>query len=190
MAIEVMPMRFFFHPQPDWIPTLDEQREVVEKFPFSYNAIHDIESAWWVGIWMLFFHVPKGHTESSQISRKRKDETDWLFPGTFNFARRLEMFQYRHTFSLSTEEWIPEEFLPASRVFDHVRLWILNFYRNLEKTFPDGLAKLSEKAQAHSDGHHDAFPGGPDEGIYNPIQDAFLGGKELYESCKTEIARI
>ena len=180
-------MKFIFRPQPEWIPTffdIDEDEEIIEYLPFCYNAIHDIESTWWVGIWMLFFYMPKGYTESSQISSKRQHETNWSFP------RRWEMLQRPHAFTQSTVEWISEECLPAVRVFDHVLLWLKKFYHHLERTFPDGLGKLSEKAQAHPDGHHDAFPGGPDEGIYKPIQDAFLQAKELYESRKTEIVRI
>ena len=187
-------MKFIFRPQPqpEWTSffDIDEELEVFEFLPFCYNAIHDIESAWWVGIWMLFSHIPKGHTESSEISNIHQRATNWLFPGVFNFDGRFEMLQCRHVFSQSTVEWISKEFLPAFRVLDHVRLWVMKFYHDLERTFPDGLGKLSEKAQVHPDGHHDAFPGGPDEGIYKPIQDAFLQAKELYESRKTEIVRI
>ena len=192
MAAEVMRTKFLFRPVPPFDFDINKKRKVVEVLPFCYNAIHDIESAWWVGVWMLFFYMPKGYNESSQISSERRHETDMIFPGTFNSACRLEILRCPDLFEQSFGEWISEECFPAVNVFEYVRLWLLKFYRDLEKTFPDGLGKLSEKAQAYPDGHHDAFPGSPDdsEAIYKLIQDAFLEVKELYELRKTEIVGI
>ena len=193
MATEVMRMEFTFRPRREWVPILDITKKVekiVEDLPFCYNAIHDIESAWWVGVWMLFFHMPKGHTESSQISNERQFRTDMIFTGTSNFGNRLQTFESPQSFVRTTAGWISEECLPAVGVFDNVRDLILTTYLNLEKTFPDGLGKLSEKAQAHPDGHHDSFPGGPEEDIYKPIQDAFIEAEEFYGSRKTEIVPV
>ena len=191
MAIEVMQMEFAFRPLPEWTPILDITEDYEdENLPFCYNAIHDIESAWWVGFWMLFFNIPKGYAESSKISNQRQFKTDWVFPDTSNCGDRFLILDRPHIFARTTKGWISDECLPAVRVFDHVRFLLLTIYRNLEETFPDGLGKLSEKAQAHQDGHHVAFPGGPEEDIYKPIEDAFLSAKELYESRKTEIVRV
>jgi hypothetical protein len=197
MAAEVMQMEFTFRPVKEWNRTLDIDKsyerikeELLIDLPFCYNAIHDIESAWWVGVWMLFFHMPKGYIESNQISRERQRQTDRLFSGTFTFGHRLHVLESEGTFVKSTVGWASKEWSPAVGVFDRVRRLLLKIYRNLEETFPDGLGKLSEKAQACQDGHHVAFPGGPKEDIYKPIQDAFLAAKELYESRKTEIIRV
>jgi hypothetical protein len=193
MAAEVMQMEFVFRPIPEWIPTFDIDKalaQIIKDVPFCYNAIHDIESAWWVGVWMLFFHMPKGHTESSKISSERQRRTDQVFPGTLNFDGRLQILECPPIFVRTTVGWISRECLPAVGVFDNMRRRILKIYGDLEETFPDGLGKLSEKAQACQDGHHIAFPGGPEEDIYKPIQDAFLEAKELYESRKTEIVRV
>jgi len=75
MAVEVMELEFFF------CPPLDEGIWAPEQLPFHYNAMHDIESAWWIGLWMLFFRKPKGHSESSEITSERRCETDRVFSG-------------------------------------------------------------------------------------------------------------
>jgi hypothetical protein len=198
MATEVMQMRFLFRPTgtPEWIPTLKFDinkacEQIVKDVPFYYNAIHDLESAWWVGIWMLFFYKPKGHTETSQKSSKRQHETNLAFSGKLNSCScRFLYLEHRGSFLDVTTPWISNECWPAVNVIEYVRVLLKNIYRNLEKTFPNGLGKLSERAQAHTNGHHDAFPGGPGEDIYKPIQDAFLAAKEEYERHKIEIVYI
>jgi hypothetical protein len=197
MAVEAMRMEFTFHPVKEWNPALDIDKpyekikeELFIGLPFCYNATHDIESAWWVGVWMLFFHMPKGYTESNQISSERQRQTDRVFSGTLNFDYRLRVLETPGTFVETTIGWISKEWSPAVGVFDRVRHLLLKIYRDLEETFPDGVGNLSEKAQARQDGHHVAFPGGPEEDIYKPIHDAFLAAKELYESRETEIVRV
>ena len=198
MAAKVMRMDYFFLPVKEWDGIIDLdtplekiREEIFAGLPFCYNAIHDIESAWWVGIWMLFFHIPKGHTESSQISSQRQHQIDRVFSGTLvAFDLRLQILEHQGTFVNTVVRWISSEFSPAVRVLDRVRLLLLKIFRIVEETLPDGLGKLSETAQPRRDSHQVAFPGGPEEDIYKPIQDAFLKAKEIYESRKTEIVRI
>lgn len=92
MAAEVMEMKFAFHSPREWDGILDLDQplekireELITRLPFCFNAIHDIESAWWVGIWMLFHHMPKGHTELSQISSEHQRQTDRVFSGNITF---------------------------------------------------------------------------------------------------------
>jgi hypothetical protein len=197
MAAEVVEERFLFHWHPskkfDLSTSLEEELKapMPKLLPFHYNAIHDIESAWWIGLWMLFFHQPKGHSESSEIASQRQCETDRVFSGTFRYdAWKLLYLEQPDQFLDATIEWISEECLVAVEVLEDVRILLLEIFRNLEKTFPDGLSKLSDKAQVYQDGHHVAFPGGPEADIHKPIQDAFLTAKKRYESRKTELVRV
>jgi hypothetical protein len=191
MAAEVVEERFLFHWHPskkfDLSTSLEEELKapMPKLLPFHYNAIHDIESAWWIGLWMLFFHQPKGHSESSEIASRRRYETDRAFSG----GKLLYLNEPKY-FLKNTIEWISGEGLAAVKVFEYVRTLLLKIYHNLEKTFPDGFSKLSDKAQVHQNGHRVAFPGGPEADIHKPIQDAFLMAKEEYCSRKTELVRV
>ena len=200
MAAEVMELEFLFRPSRKLNVSLSTMLSAPidksfraprpEPAPFHYNAIHDIESAWWIGLWMLFFHKPRGHSESSRSARIRRDETNQIFSGPLYGAGKLLYLKQPEYFFKSTLEWISDECLDAVEVFEDVRTLLLEVYHNLEKTFPDGLSKLSDKAQVHQNGHHVAFPGGPEADIHKPIQDAFLTAKEKYDSSKTELVRV
>ncbi|KAF8261636.1 hypothetical protein EI94DRAFT_1809947 [Lactarius quietus] len=202
MAVEVMKMAFLFqvcecekcanqrqpHPKPP--PTHVDLNtplnllhvSTYEEVPFRYNAIHDIESAWWVGLWTLFFRKPKGYSESSEMKRIRHRETTWVFPGTLEYLGRHRYIDNAGMLPESVQPWISNKCSSAVWVFDYVWSLLQEIYLNLEKTFPDGHQRLSEKVRVHQNGHHDAFPGGPEEGIHTPIQDMFLRGKHAYDS--------
>ena len=58
MAIEVRGSRFFF---PDRAPRFDEQGMMVDPPglpPFQHNCLHDLESAWWIGLWTTYVFAP------------------------------------------------------------------------------------------------------------------------------------
>ena len=56
--------------------------------PFRYNRIHDVESIWWCGLYLLFFNVAKGVKETSQESSARQVTTAALFPAAPNGCAR------------------------------------------------------------------------------------------------------
>jgi hypothetical protein len=189
-------MRFLFRPINElwWYPSFNSDDAYmhatkVERLPFHYNAIHDIESAWWVGVWMLFFYKPKGHIESEEKSHNRKLEADLVFPGTLNHSRRLLYLERPMEFFEFTTGWISEKFLPAVGGFDFVRVLLLKHYRHIEENFPDGLSKLSGEGEADHCPHN-AFPAGPPEDIYTPIKELFLRMKGRYNNIKLEAFKV
>ncbi|KEP52783.1 kinase domain protein [Rhizoctonia solani 123E] len=40
--------------------------------PFSHNPLHDIESIWWLSIWMMFYLIPVGHDIDLQVENYHK----------------------------------------------------------------------------------------------------------------------
>ncbi|EED79482.1 predicted protein [Postia placenta Mad-698-R] len=42
---------------------------------FHHNYLHDIESMWWCGVWLLFFNCPKGYDEAQNDVEKRQAAT-------------------------------------------------------------------------------------------------------------------
>jgi hypothetical protein len=186
MPAEVMSLEFRFRPAKEEPPTYEfEEPTMVEELPFRYNAIHDIESVWWVGVWMMFLHKPDGYNEPEDKSRVRQSETSLVFPGTLTSDRRLSYIKDTAVFRSYTAKWISKEFLPAVGAFDVVRAVLRNLYQEIEETFPDGLSKLSATAGRHNT--REAFPGGPKEDIYGPIQDTFLRAKVGYDNMNTKL---
>jgi hypothetical protein len=192
MPAEVMSLRFLYRPVKK-LPAIYKYKSnkpatKVEVLPFRYNAIHDIESVWWVGVWMMFLHKPGGYNEPEDKSLDRQRETSLVFPGTLTSDRRLLYVKDAPSFREFTENWISEEFLPAVEAFDIVRAMLRDFYQEIEETFPDGLSKLSATADRRNT--REAFPGGPKEDIYGPIQDTFLEAKVGYDNENTKLERF
>ena len=66
-----------------------------------------------------------------------------------------------------------------------MRANLFNLYEEIEKTFPDGLSKLSAKSdRCNTD---KAFPGGPTRDIYNPFRDIYLKAMKRYDELNTEL---
>ena len=131
MAVETMAQKFLFLPRARLHTT------------FRYHALHDIESAWWLGVWMLHFYKPARHEESREISLLRQDETSRLFPGTLIHEIRQLNLENRYQFMNATEAWIAEELNPAVDILNDIRILLLQHYLDLEQTFPNGLPMLS-----------------------------------------------
>jgi hypothetical protein len=57
--------------------------------PFKFNCIHDLESTWWIALWVLFHHTPRDDKEdrSAQIARATR-----LFPPTGSSNDRITAF--------------------------------------------------------------------------------------------------
>jgi hypothetical protein len=118
-----------------------------------------------------------------------------VFPGTLEHTKKFVYINQKGEFTRTTSAWVSSEFAHAVTTFEYVRTRLARFlqvccrytevrytYSKLEETFPEGLEKLSEKAQRHQQDNNITFPGGPTEDFYTPIQDSFLQAKEKYET--------
>jgi hypothetical protein len=177
MPVETIALKFLFHLS-DTRPSLADTKK---KLTFRYHALHDIESAWWLGVWVMYLFKPKGHEESSKTSKLRQDQTNAIFPGTLTHRIRRELLEIQNEFYRTTGAWIAEESGCALEVLDDVRILLLKLYRDLEKSFPDGLPMLSSPANPASGA---AFPGGPTGDIYQPIKDLFLKAKDVHKDTE------
>ena len=144
---------------------------------FRYHALHDIESAWWLGIWMLHFFKPARHEESSESLHLRRVETIRRFPGTLTHHGRLTLIAFDHELINTTLRWIAEELEPAVQILNNIRLLLLQIYRDLERTFPDNLPMLSSQADPATNA---AFPDGLVSDIHGPIENLFLAARNEY----------
>lgn len=90
-------------------------------------------------------------------------------------------------FSEHVGGWIPDKFIYIVNGLEHVRNLLLATYINLKKTFPEGIQRLLDKANPQQDSNHVAFPGGPEEDIHTPIQDALSKMRWRFESNSIQI---
>ncbi|KAI5115745.1 hypothetical protein M0805_002823 [Coniferiporia weirii] len=56
---------------------------------FRFNRFHDMESLWWIPVWILFFHDNKSQSETDDFRRvERKCQARELFPGNLETSSR------------------------------------------------------------------------------------------------------
>lgn len=96
--------------------------------PFRYNALHDIESVWWVGLWILFFKRPKGDAEPNEKSRNHQLQTIRAFPGIYEHGVRLNYLDRAGEFYYLTGKWTSNELLAACDAFESPRAMLRNLY--------------------------------------------------------------
>jgi len=120
MSIEVAAHRFLFFPSnPGFSSTeleLDEERDQDEKMdqdeeagtvqtrvPFSHNHLHDLESLWWVAVWVVFHNYFSKEATSPSVTLQDVEnqirQARILFPFESNNAARRDSFEQPEDFN-------------------------------------------------------------------------------------------
>jgi hypothetical protein len=165
MSLEAVPQVFLFGPTRGR-RKLDTTQESAEQamrsrrsdaIPWSHNHLHDLESLWWVAVWMLIYHhfqhsnEPLPGVEEMELSI---DQVQTLFPPTMENIRRRDAFQ--QTF-LDVYETLPGNKRPAFLLLDDLREDLISDYTAVESTLPTFI-------NLHA---------ADDDDIYEKFQDAF-----------------
>ena len=146
MAAEVIRLEYLFRPT-TVSSLLEDSDEEVEQLPFRYYAMHDIESVWWLGVWMMFFFKPKGYPEPEDDSLRRQSEAKRVFPGDLSPDRRFVYLYRPGEFKNSTYMWTSKKFSYTIKAFDVLRANLLNLYEEIKKNFPRRPLKAISKSR-------------------------------------------
>lgn len=153
--------------------------------PFIHFALHDLESLLWIGIWMSFYHrTDCCPVETIDEKRKRRDESGRIFPTDSGYETRSNFLVDEDYFTRVVEGWVSTAFVPflvsCRNLFDS----LVEFYKRIEATFPQGLAHLSAKA-IRQQPYQPAFPGAPQATeIYVQFRETFLHRMEASNGIK------
>ena len=157
MSIEVAAQVFRFHP-PERITVaefLDRNPGDVgtarTKVPFSHNHLHDLESLWWVAVWIVFYnHFEKTETSVTlENIEKQLKLAQTLFPPILGSNTRDLAFQF--TFQELCHR-LPEDNRPIGVELDLLRRLLISEYIIVEAKFPESVDPDSSK-----DDIYDAF---------------------------------
>jgi hypothetical protein len=148
MSIEVAAQKFLFFP-PDPEPSLEQIVSATEQdvgtaltdVPFSHNHLHDLESLWWVAVWMLFYNH---FSDGTPPSFKRQEAADQvklaqiLFPLVLGNTSRRDGFQISTSF-MNTCNLLQhnKKYVPCS--LNILRLILVCRYRDIERGFPQSV---------------------------------------------------
>ena len=121
-------------------------KEVWNAGPFSHNHLHDLESLWWVAVWVVFHNhfSESGKAPSVTI----KDTTDQLtlaqtlFPPASGRDTRLLGFQGPNSFR-KTYIQLPSNKHHTCAGLNVLREALISHYRYIESTYPGNVDPTS-----------------------------------------------
>ncbi|KAI6026735.1 hypothetical protein BKA83DRAFT_4247255 [Pisolithus microcarpus] len=99
------------------------------KCPFRFNPLHDMESLWWIAMWVVYYHaVQAGEPLSEQVGYLHK-----LFPGQLGERTNalLAVLEFKA---------LPTSFVHAGYAVEYMRREILAAYTESEKKMPPAYA--------------------------------------------------
>ncbi|KAJ3771873.1 hypothetical protein FB446DRAFT_845958 [Lentinula raphanica] len=103
--------------------------------PFSYNPLHDLESIWWIIVYVLFFNDDK--SSHSRLPGRRQKQMDMLFHGRLDVTARQPFLQeVSQGYTTHVQEWISPSFIPALKLLVLLSSTLFSAYTSSEKTYP------------------------------------------------------
>ena len=150
MSIEVAAQQFLFIPadSTDNSSDLDEfrrarkrEKEMAETdVPFFHNHLHDLESLWWVTVWVVFYRsFSDGTAPRSRLTLEdAKDQLDLaekLFPPVSNSTARRDSFQIAKLFRETCNK-LPHDKEEACFGLDFLRHQLIKHYMAIEANYP------------------------------------------------------
>ena len=126
--------------------------------PWRFNHLHDLESLWWVAVWIVFnncFGEPDDSLSSSQepdVPLTPQAPPDSiraaLFPPFLDSARRQNFF----ISTFSEIQGLPEQYLMPFKLLDLIRSLLIEHYEKIQSTLP-----MSINLNASGDDVYDYF---------------------------------
>ncbi|KAJ7135382.1 hypothetical protein C8R43DRAFT_1203559 [Mycena crocata] len=148
-AVEVVANQYLFIPDFCKNPTtnIDEplRRTIDDKYTvFHHNPLHDIESTFWIALWMLIFNTP-----SKTLSQGQQNLQLTIFRPNANRVSILHgpMFTQNH---------FPAEFLPAVQKLLDLRRTLKQRYTEFEATLDLGDLKLEQTLEIFAQSYAEA----------------------------------
>ncbi|KAI5117344.1 hypothetical protein M0805_006243 [Coniferiporia weirii] len=156
MAVEVVSRKYAFEPNRDDEDSIFD--EAARGPPgknnewtdpgkgFYHNRFHDLESIWWIPVWMLFFHDNKACPVTDDVTRAiRKSQMQELFPRNLNTTERGYCLQGKSVFTKATE-CLSSSFWKIIKSLDGIRVSLRRAYERAEVNTPeiktDGYGEL------------------------------------------------
>jgi hypothetical protein len=134
---------------------------------FSHNHLHDLESLWWVAVWMVFYnHLSKSKQSDECLSTDIRDVDHQLdlartlFPPILESSRRQNGFQLSFT---KRCEGLPSNKKVISGYLEGFRQILVKHYLAIESTFPQFINSSTSK-----------------DDIYDDFRTAFIDSRQQY----------
>jgi serine/threonine protein kinase len=164
MSVEVAARQFLFIPRKQaGLPPMDNflaapaQTEVMAQtgVPFSHNHLHDLESLWWVAVWVVFYnYFTPSCDDPTFVYGDVVDQLNLartLFPLELGSAGRQIGFQNSATFRNKCNQLPPNKTVICGHL-NYLRELLIADYDRIEAGYP-----LSVDPKSSNDEIHDGF---------------------------------
>jgi hypothetical protein len=111
-----------------------------DKLPWTHNHLHDLESLWWVTVWIVIynhFRLPNEPLPELEQTTLYLRQAQILFPPIMVDRHRISSF--RGSFLMNCEG-LPENKRGALDLLDFLRLRLIDDYVAVESTLPNSIA--------------------------------------------------
>jgi len=139
-----------------------EQNNKLVQLPFVHIYLHDLESLWWVAVWIVFYNEfcarsgsdADAHPNLKDIERQL-EAARFLFPSVLNHTGRQNTFQVELSFS-EIYQRLPPLKHTACYYLDVLRRNLIGQYKKVEVTLPHSIDVPAIKDDIY-DAFHSAF---------------------------------
>jgi hypothetical protein len=183
MSVEVESQSYLFIPirlldpsdslENDWSGLLDSDG-------FQYNSLHDIESTWWVGVWIITCNEIEMDNPSESAVRRAEQQKRLArryFPQTMRSTDRSSLL-----FANTTLGWLikrlPKPFAACGTMLDRARSHLVQTYQEVE-----ALPKIDSQ---RFDGMHSTINGYLQRAIVESKEIQICSLDELLSSLKND----
>ena len=166
MSIEVAAQMFLFaprqsHPSANFIQKVHQIKQLKERaaaniiqdkpanLPFFHNHLHDLESLWWVAVWIVFYnHFSKSQQpdeeplSSLQVAERQLRLAGTLFPSIMKSTDRRDGFQT--SFSQVCED-LPHHKETICTYLEALRTTLVDHYIAIESTLPKSITSTASE---------------------------------------------
>ncbi|KAI5114951.1 hypothetical protein M0805_002402, partial [Coniferiporia weirii] len=117
-------------------PEADIDTRIKAVATFFYNDLHDMESMWWIPIWMLFFHDNEAQREADGLKMANRSLcVRQLFPRDLNTSDRVNFLVDAKVF-LTTVSCLPRSFVHIAEALESPRELLRRMYHDSEASLP------------------------------------------------------
>ncbi|KAF8576249.1 hypothetical protein K439DRAFT_1664701 [Ramaria rubella] len=116
----------------------EKNQVVIIPRPWRYNPLHDLESLWWICVWMILFHRTGSSEPDDQeleLAWKQYRVHQEIFPGTLksSTSRTVALMSNGRLINLLWDISIPESCGLAAWQLENVRIKLLDRYHQAER---------------------------------------------------------
>ncbi|KAJ3837512.1 hypothetical protein F5878DRAFT_622228 [Lentinula raphanica] len=110
------------------------------EYPFSYNPLHDLESIWWIIVYVLFFNDDESfHSLEPDI---RQEQMEKLFHGQLDITDRQPFLKELSIGYIKVlKKWLSPTLYPALDLLVPLASDLITAYTNSEETHPNEIGE-------------------------------------------------